>query len=541
MKNMQANSSIDKAELAHQVLATINIKRREDEDRRMGIAPPPRPQRNSERRNSKHGHKRDTRNGHNRAGIGQRTKQFDLGLNRFRFILSPSSCFSDVPLGDILAMQTADLWPHTVAVVACDTNPWCSICLDGINAGRALACGHVFCAVCIQRCLDAAEMDPMLQKCPVCSEGILSRSQLRRCEILTTDSSSCTYSLVRAMSPNSVPPLMVADRLQACRIIVATGEGMLRLLDKERSEVALSKVDMARFRDAHGLRLIQDIESELDKAQVEWKRHVGRAKRRSGYGDEFISGEAMQWSYQRSDGSHDYLHPVNLRCLAHHAQEDVNLLPETITVSKILEIEEWSDRKFSTMVKLGGVHLPDFPKSISIVEVELVGMTAEAIKSVEKETKDRARRREERDSRKLKQQLKAMEAEATVEENNRHARESEEALIRAFFGFEERRAEEELKQARERPVPAVNSFSSVVSSMGHFPLLGKSSPVLEPSKAPEKLSPQLEPLKSAWGVLSPAASSLGSTSSEASFANAASGGGSAKKVLWQNNPSRRAW
>ena len=460
-------------------------------------------------------------------------------MNRFKFILSPSSCFCDVPMHDILAMQSADLWPHVSAVIACDPDPLCSICLDGIRAGRALSCGHIFCAVCIYRCLEAAESDPMLLKCPVCSEGALSKSQLRRCETLNSAERPNTFSLVQAIPAEALPPLLITDSILSSRLLVATGEGMMRLIEKERREVATSKSDLTRFRDTQGLRLLQDLSAEIDKSHVEWKRHVGRAKMR--FGGQGV--EQGQWAYQRSDGSLEYLHGVNLRCLLLNCQGDVSLLPERISASNVLEAEEWSDKKFSEVVKLGSVHVPDFPMSLRVVEIELDTMSSEAIKGVEKETKERAKRRNERDARKMKQQLRMMEAEATIEDRNRRTRENEEALIRAFFGFEERKAEEELREAREKPPPAVNSFSAVVSSMGHFPALGKStSPTLEPSKAAERPSPQLEPLRSAWGSSSSASSfALGSSpSSDSSFAHSAAHG-SGKKVLWSNNPGRRNW
>jgi hypothetical protein len=482
----------------------------------------------------------------------------DLAQNRFRYYFSPLSPLCQASLGTLSALSSSDLWPHTVAVSALDFDPLCPICLDGVNAGRALACGHVFCAVCIQRCLQAASSDPMLHKCPVCLDGELSQKMLKRCETRKEKSKSQSFSLVQKLSPESSIPFSEEPAALSCRFVIATGEGMMDIIEKERMEVIACKTDLARFRDTEGLHLADQLEQEVDKAHVEWYRLVGKGRRSPDDAahvkphSSVTDDNGLQWFYQRSDGSLDFLHPMHLRCLS-RSVTGIADLPLKVKPSKVLEIEDWSDRqiKFAGVLKLGLSHLPEFPPCCRLFEVDLGDcVTVEAMAAVEKEAKDRARRRDDRERRKLKTFIEQRQQELDVEEQRRKSREDEENMIRAFFGFEKKRAEEELKESQNRPQAAVNSFSAVVANMGHFPTLQSTSPKLQPSESPKghwsATSPTFEPLKSAWAgaASSPTTHSFSLSSSppppgmDVSFAKAATQG-PGKKVLWQNNPGRR--
>jgi len=447
---------------------------------------------------------------------------------------------SGFPIADLLTLPSAELWPYTVAVAALDVDPFCSICLDVANGARALLCGHVFCAVCIHRCLRAAEADPMLEKCPVCMEGELSLKSLKRCEVIHERSSVNSFTLVLTPSNDALPPYQDDTEAFTSRIQLATGEGMMRLIEKERVEFAACKAELKRFRDSQGLEILSQLEAELDKHHVEWNRQVGRRKVDETSAKTAAIAKDQGWCYQRADGALDFLHPLNLRCLLVNAKGDLAGLPRTVKPLSVREVEDWSGKslKFSAMLKLSPVQVPDSALLLRLFEVELGGMSEEAMQSVAKEEKERARRREGKEMRKLKIQQAALEQELTIEEQRRKAREAEEEMIRAFFGFEQRRAEDEAREARERPKPAVNSFSAVVSNMGHFPALQTTA-----SKTPPSTSPSLEPLRpsgNVWGTSPPPSSSLGSSPpGSVSFAQAATQG-PGKKVLWQNNPGRRS-
>jgi hypothetical protein len=344
------------------------------------------------------------------------------------------------------------------------------------------------------------------------------------------------------------------------RIHVASGEGMMAILDKERHELAVCKSDLRRFRDGHGLRIMTQLESDIDTAHVEWYRLVGKGTFQAA-NNTFISnrsqnGAKAQWFYQRSDGALDFLHPMHMRCLLRHVDGDLHQLPLTVQEATVLEVEDWSDRhdKLFTMLNLNPQQVPDSAPLCRVFELELNCVSIDALNSVAKEAKDRAKKREDKERRKLKLQMKEREQESNIEDERRKAREKEEAMIRAFFGFEERRAEQELQNAKEKPVMAVNSFSAVVSSMGHFPALqtastssSNHSPSLEPVKggSPWKTtSPNLDPARGNFARGGSGATfTLGGsapppTVSDFSFAQAATQG-PGKKVLWQNNPGRR--
>ncbi|CAG8451888.1 18649_t:CDS:2 [Dentiscutata erythropus] len=47
-----------------------------------------------------------------------------------------------------------------------DTLPRCSVCKDFFNTPMIAECGHVYCSLCIRRCLN------MEQVCPVCRANI---------------------------------------------------------------------------------------------------------------------------------------------------------------------------------------------------------------------------------------------------------------------------------------------------------------------------------------------------------------------------------
>ncbi|KAH9262703.1 hypothetical protein BASA82_000273, partial [Batrachochytrium salamandrivorans] len=110
-----------------------------------------------------------------------------LALANFHFVFSPHSAYATCRLGELLNLLVDDFWNDTVVVEYCaGYDLACPLCLDVVRLGQALPCGHVFCQVCIQRCLKfAAEDNPMLYKCPVCQEGQLYGKLLRKCVVRT--------------------------------------------------------------------------------------------------------------------------------------------------------------------------------------------------------------------------------------------------------------------------------------------------------------------------------------------------------------------
>lgn len=556
----------EKEELTQAVLASFSVVPRGSKVAQ--YEPPPISQRSDHRNQGRRGSSKAFTKG-NAKPSRYSQKPSDLALNRFRFVLSPASCYANVHLKELLSLSSSELWPHVVALLVYDSDPICSICLDAIQAGRALPCGHIFCGVCAHRCLDAAQQDPLLEKCPVCLEGEFKKSALRRCLISRANTETSTYSLVRAIQEDDYPPFYNPNDIVSSRFLVATGEGMMAVVERERDELKEVKEELGRFRDAAGLKFFGELEADLDKAHVEWRRHVGRPKSHlleaEGEVGNRSSASAIEWTYQRSDGALNFLHPLNLKSLLKIYEGDVDMLPKLVKPLKEVESEEWAEKKFRNMVKLGLPQVPEFPLSVVITEVELDGMTEAAFESVRKETEDRARRREEKMARKVKQELKELQESATIEESRRRQREEEERLLKAYFGYEEEKALREAKEAAEKPKAAHDSFSAVVSNMGHFPMLTK-SPKLEQAKAPEPTkstkpgTPVLEPLKSAWSLppnasLTPSRLSSSNASSqghsllstsptEVSYASIITGestGSSGKKdkVVWSNNPARR--
>jgi len=499
---------------------------------------------------------------HKRYGALSRHGKADLALNRFSFMFSPSSALCKISVADILLLKSSDIWSHTVCVSSYEVDMICPICLDVVNAGRALPCGHVFCAVCINRCLLAAETDQMLEKCPVCAEGFLARSQLRRCHTRRTETQSLKFILVEASNPTCYPCNANHQDAFACRFQVATGEALMKVIEQERTEIKASQSDFKMFRDSDGLHLLSLVEKEIEKDHIDWSRQLGRS---SPVMDESAKSSVVEnrgFFYQRADGSLDYLHPLNFKCVLASASQDYNNLPKELIPKEVVEIEEWSEKnlRLQSLIKVSNVHLPDSPLSSRLFEVDLEGMTPEALHIVDKERKDRERKRNDKLKREMKTQMDIKQKEEDMEKRRRQARIDEENLVRAFFGFEQRKADELIKEEEERPPATQGSFSSVVTSMGYFPTLAKSpqgpaksgtakspqtGPVLTLLHMPAR-SPLQGPQQSAWKspsalTISPSSSvdnNRGDLGSSLSFAQAASKG-PAKKALWQNNPTRR--
>lgn len=388
-----------------------------------------------------------------------------LALASFHFVFSPHSAYATCRLGELLKLSVDDFWNDTVVVEYCAAYDLaCPLCLDVVRLGQALPCGHVFCQVCIQRCLKfAAEENPMLYKCPVCQEGQLYGKLLRKCVVRTAPLAE-EFVLVHALLDDDLVPVAGLSPLAASsRFKVASGESMVQFVLERRMHLQGAREDLQRFRDKDGLLALKLVDLELDSLLIEWNRLLGKARPTTP-----APKPSEAYFYQNADGLMRFLHPVNLKCLDATGER-----PGSIAGLPVLEVNEWT---LSPQRRIPALQCVAATSVFVELDLARLGLPPSAVEASRKEAAERARRRQQTQQRLHLAQLSQDQHSQRQQEARTRARQEEERVLMGFFGYTEQRLKDE-QEERLRPKPTTpHMFSSVVSHMGHFPALPSSKP-----------------------------------------------------------------